>query len=53
MFTSSSTIRYYHDLVRVNRPEFRIDYGWYSHIQHDCSSIDLDIQGVKLPKYNK
>lgn len=53
MFTSSSTIRYYHDLVRVNRPEYRIDYGWYAHIQHDCDSRDLFIEGVKLPVYDR
>lgn len=52
MFTSSSTLRYSHDLVRVLRPEYRIDYGWYAHIQHDCDSRTLRIHRVIIPKYD-
>lgn len=46
MYTSSSTLRYSHDLVRVIRPEYRIDYGWYAHILHDCDSRTLTIKGI-------
>lgn len=38
METSSSGTCYHHPLVHVEQVEFRADYGWYAHIQHDCWS---------------
>jgi hypothetical protein len=51
MITSSSVAPYYHPLVYVMRPEARYDYGWYSHVFHDCDSRDLTIERVHIPKH--
>lgn len=49
MITSSSSLEYRHALVKLNRPEARLDYGWYAHILQDCDSDQLDIERVHLP----
>lgn len=50
MNTSSSGTCYHHPLVHVEQAELRMDYGWYAHVQHDCSSEALTITSVKLPR---
>lgn len=51
MCTSSSGISYDHDWVAIDDAEVRIDYGWYSHIQHDTIASCLRISKQKCPNY--
>lgn len=38
MVCSSSGTFYEHPLVHVAKTELRMDYGWYAHLAHDCST---------------
>lgn len=31
----------------------RIDYGWYAHILHDCTPIDLNIDMITDIQFSK
>lgn len=53
MSTSSSATCYSHPLVTVPQVELRMDYGWYGHILHDCSTEKMRIQRIKMPRFNK
>lgn len=53
MVCSSSGTFYKHPLVHVENAELRMDYGWYSHIMHDCSTRNLKIRGIMLPRLDE
>jgi len=53
METSSSGTCYHHPVVHVEQAEFRVDYGWYAHVQHDCHSSVLDIKNIVLPAVSR
>jgi len=50
MQTRSSGTTYRHPVVHVTNVDFRVDYGWYSHIMHDTSLSRLNIVCVPYPQ---
>lgn len=51
MYTSSSGTSYMHPLVHVSQPQFRMDYGYYAHLAHQCHSTQLKIFPVIYPRF--